>query len=100
MGSADLTHRRHKEACGGLRPRLTSDARAKLACVRARVYVCLCVRKRESEGKRGGPWTIENNTQRAFNDSILMLCKWLNLSEDKQQKQCCGENCIDSKHMI
>jgi len=50
--------------------------------------------------KRGGPQTMENNTQRAFNDSILMLCKWLNLSEDTQQRLHCGENCIDSKHMI
>lgn len=68
MGSADLTHCRHKEACGGLKPRLTSDARAKLECSYVRA------RERETEGKRGGPQTIENNTQRAFNDSILMLC--------------------------
>lgn len=40
---------------------------------------------KKKRGKRDGPRTAENNTQRAFNDSILMLCKWLNLSEDSQQ---------------
>lgn len=83
-----------KKACGGLKPRLTSDARAK-----ASVHVRGEEGEREREN-RGGPQTIENNTQRAFNDSILMLCKWLNLSEGTQQRQCCGENCIDSKHII
>lgn len=60
MGSADLTHRRHKEACGGLKPRLTSDARAKLACVRARVYVCVCEKKRK-RGKEG--WSVDHREQ-------------------------------------
>lgn len=54
MGSADLTDCRHKEACGGLKPRLTSDARAKLAC--------MCVRVRERErGKEG--WSIDHREQ-------------------------------------
>lgn len=85
MESADLTDCHYAEACGGLKPPLASDA---------------CMRGEEGEETRGGPRTTENNTQRAFNDSILMLRKWLNLSEDTQQRQRCGEDCIDSKHII
>lgn len=75
MESADLSDCHYAEACGGLQPQLAPDA---------------CV-----SGTRGGPRTTENNTQRAFNDSILMLCKWLNLSEDTQQRQRRGDDCID-----
>lgn len=57
-------------------------------------------KKKRKRKKRGVPQTIENNTQRAFNDFILMLRKWLNLSEDTQQELCCGEKRIDSKHAI
>lgn len=90
MGSADLTDCRHKEACGGLKPPLTGRS----------YTLCASEGEKRKRKKRGVPQTIENNTQRAFNDFILMLCKWLNLSEDTQQELCCGEKCIDSKHAI
>lgn len=69
MGPADLTDCSHKAACGGLEPQLTSDAPAL-----AGALVCVWVRERW-RGKRSSPQTMENNSQRAFNGSILMRCK-------------------------
>lgn len=62
MESADLSGCHYLEACGGFKPRLAPRR--------------MCERS-DREETRGGLRTTENNTQRAFNDSILMLVNGL-----------------------